>query len=242
MNKIEVELQKATGKKQGELERQTFLKRLAAAANNLEQDEFDALSKEAREWVNKALDQRDAEKEISDFEGSAEATEDDAGKAKEDDAETEEDEDAATDIDEDSGKDRLEEDEDDEDAEEPKKKKKTAKGKTMAKAKKAARTPKAAKAAKAEKPVKAKKAARGNGSVPNSTLIMRAAIKYPQKNPEELYDYLKKNGYKGTSGGVTTMKTYMSRAVRFLADEGYLNKEGQGLVPKKRGGHAEAED
>lgn len=236
MHKIEAELQKATGKKQGELERQTFLKRLASAADHMEQDDFDALSKEAREWVHKALDQRSDDKEVSDFEGSAEAKEDETGKGE---AEPEHD-DAETDIDEESGEDpREDNNEDDYEGAEPKKKKTKGK-KTMAKAKKAARTPKAAKT-KTAKPAKVKKAARANGGTPNSTLIMRAAIKYPQKNPAELYDYLKKNGYKGTSGGVVTMKTYMSRAVRFLADEGFLNKEGHGLLPKKRG-QAEADD
>lgn len=67
-NKIETELLEATGlKKKRDEEFQEYADRLIEAVHDLKEDDWEALSEDAQDWVNKAAKQRNANKTMSRF-------------------------------------------------------------------------------------------------------------------------------------------------------------------------------
>ncbi len=95
---IEAELSKATKVKQKDGEkRQKYLGRLATEVNELADEDFDALSKDAQDWTNSALAKMNKKKDVEDFPGAEaeeEATDEEEAKpakkaAKADDEEDE---------------------------------------------------------------------------------------------------------------------------------------------------------
>ena len=214
---IEQELLKATGQKvRGAKEdEQKYLQRIALESNNLPDAEWDKLSLEAKEWMNKASEAFDNKRTIPGFEPAAEeaapaeAEETDADEGDEADAEVaEEAEDAAE-----EAEDAAEEAEDA--AEEPAKA-----APAKAPAKKAAEPAKKAEKSKAEKAAKPEAAA---GEKRGGSRRMRELIcEDPTIDQAALKAKLDEEGYKISE--ITFNATYydVKSTIRLLSDSGKL--------------------
>lgn len=203
MSDIEAELQKATKinprKKEG---RQSYLKRLIGAVEELKDDAWEELSQAAQEWANEGVsvmkkDGDDAE--IEDFPdiATAEDAEEEAGDSEDSDKEE-----------------KVPADEEDDEDEEPKDKKKAkAKGKDKAPA---------AKKEKAEKPEKR------SGPKPTGikVQIKKMVLKKPSISVDEIMERLSKDGtVKPSKLTISAIRSEFRHSLFVLRDQNALSAD-----------------
>lgn len=238
MDKIEKELTKALGDKfaakKGE-DRQKYLARLVRAINDADESVWTALSEDAQQWVNDAVDQIKAKKPIADFGKAAEDDdEDDEPKGKKS-KESDEDDSDDEDDEKPKGKKSKDEDEDDEDEDdeddEPKDKKKSKKGKDdeeddddekpKGKDKKKSKKSDDDDDDEDDKPKKKKKA----GKEGTSRALMRLIVKHPAWKKPELMEKLKSMGYAPlTDSTLQVFRAITLRVLHEVQEQGLLKK------------------
>jgi len=234
LSKLEVLITKALNiKAKAKEERQVFLGRIVDAADDMEDDDWDKLPKEAQKWINAATKAADSKKTIPDFpdaeavddvEGEEDADgdiveeEDDEPKKKkstkkvveEDDDEETADEDEPAPKKTNRSKSRQPVEDDDEEEEETetvaKKKVKKAAGKTPAK-----------------KVVEKTKTKRVAGALPMGapTIIKQMILKKPEITKDELAAALEKKGFKTSILTISTVRSDFRNSLRVMKDAGW---------------------
>jgi hypothetical protein len=215
---IERELLDATGLKPSKKEsQQDYFKRLHDAVQELKDDDWDALSQPAQNWVNAAANAVKKDADIADFPDSAPPDDDDDDGKKP----------AAADDDDDDGKKAAgDDDEEDEVARKPAKGKNGKAGKpAKAEKEKPAKAAKPDKSAKAEKSAKPEKADRKTGPKSSGVKvdIKKAILKDPTATVEDIMAALKKGGTKSPSRPtVAGIRAEFRHSLAVLKSEGHL--------------------
>lgn len=231
-NSVSTELMKVSGVKVKEGQsRQSFLKKLAAAVNALDEDDWNSLSEEAQEWNNSAVKSIAGKKDIEDFPDAAQEEKPKKKKAKPAEAET--DDEAAGDDDEDekpkkvkaSKKDDDQVEAEDEDEDEQRQKSK--KTKTATKSKKKAADDEDED--EDEKPAKKKKDTSAGSSKPTRALggqafIKKLVIKNPSMPTEKLMEKAEAKGYKLSKTAVSTFRSGTRNTIKLLQECGFCEE------------------
>jgi hypothetical protein len=218
---------------------QKFWARLAEAVRELQDDDWENLSKPAQTWTNRAIKALNKEIDIPEFPDTVR----DQEEAQEDDEDVEdklavsqngEDDESDVNGDEDDDDDRRDDDEDDEEEV------LRTKSKTKPLAKIATEKPKARKpmvAKKKEKPTPKKVVVKGdNGAAKHNkqgpdgpgntcqTLIKKLYLKDTEITTDEMVKQLKDAGWKPTRQVITTQLSGFRHSIRVLRDVGLITK------------------